>query len=411
MVNYSNMHLTKAQARRFLLAYQGLWPPGDFQGKPGVLAYIRHVGCIQFDPLNIVGHNTDLVLQARVAGYRPDMLQKLLYEDRKLLDGFDKLMAVYPVEDWPYFQRRRDAIKDGAGRSAEDIRAVLPQIRVAIEERGPLSSIDLEMSEIVDWDWAQSRLARAALESMYFWGELVIHHKVHTRKFYDFTHRCLPAKLLEAPDPNETVEAYQDWYVHRRIGSVGLLWNRSGEAWWISSIQSKERTAALPRLLEDGRIVRVQIEGIKDPFYICSQDEPSVSSSLKAGEPPLRAIVMAPLDNMLWDRRMLKEIFDFDYRWEVYVPADKRRYGYYVLPVLYGDRFIARFEPGHEKKLGVFTIKNWWWEAEVIPDETMQFELVECFRRFLAYLGANSLEIAHQAEERGGLKWLATALS
>jgi uncharacterized protein YcaQ len=405
------MHLTNRQARRFLLAHQGLGSAFEFQGKSGVLAYLRRVGCVQFDPLNIVGHNSDLVLQARVADFQPGLLRELLYEDRRLVDGWDKMMSIYPVEDWPYFRRWREAVRNGDGKSGVTVRSVLPEVRAAIAARGPLSSLDLEMGEIVDWDWAQSRLARAALESMYFWGELVIHHKVHTRKFYDFAHRWLPEELLGAPDPNETEEQYQDWYVHRRIGSVGLLWNRSGEAWLISSIQARERRAALERLLAQGKIGQASVEGIAEPLYFRSEDSACLEGSLEVSERPPRAIIMAPLDNLLWDRKMLKQMFDFDYIWEVYVPAAKRRYGYYVLPVLYGDRFIARFEPGKEKGRAGMVIKNWWWEAGVAPSEQMKIDLVRCFERFLRYLGLDRLEVDRQPQEQAGLQWLADAFA
>jgi uncharacterized protein YcaQ len=405
------MHLTKERARRFLLSYQGLGAQFDFRGKPGILAFLRRVGCIQFDPLNIVGHNSDLVLQARVANYQPEMLRELLYQDRQLIDGWDKMMSIYPVEDWPYFQRWREAVRGGNGKSAQAVRAVLEQVRAAITERGPLSSLDLEMGEVVDWDWAQSRLARAALESLYFWGELVIHHKVHTRKYYDFAHRLLPEALLQAPDPNDSEEAYQDWYVRRRIGSVGLLWNRSGEAWLISSIKARERRAALERLLAQGKIVRASVAGIAEPFYFRSQDQAWLEHSLEMDNLPPRAVIMAPLDNLLWDRRLLKEMFDFDYRWEVYVPAEKRRYGYYVLPILYGDRFIARFEPGKAQERDMLAIKNWWWEAGVAPSEAMKRDLVDCFQRFLGSLGVDRLEVDRRAQEQAGLDWLADAFA
>jgi uncharacterized protein YcaQ len=409
------MHITKGQARRFLLSYQGLWSPYEFQGKSGTMDYLRRVGCIQFDPLNIVGHNPELVLQARVAGFRPQMLRDLLYKDRQLLDGWDKGMSIYRVEDWPFFQRSREAAKHRSGKNAEAVHSVLPQVRAAIEERGPLSSLELEMNQKVEWDWAQSRLARAALESMYFWGELVIHHKVHTRKVYDFAHRCLPEALLQTQDPNQTEEGYQDWHVLRRIGSVGLLWDRSSEVWLgIHSpnsrylIVSKERKAALKRLIDRRRIFLVKVDGINASFYIRSQDKPVFDRVLAMNGPPPKATVMAPLDNLLWDRRMLKEIFDFDYVWEVYVPVKKRRYGYYVLPILYGDRFIARFEPGHDKEQGVFTIKNWWWEEGKTPSKQMKADLVKCFQRFLQYLGVNRLKVESQPLEQAGLEWLAT---
>ena len=104
--------LTKQQARRFILAHQGLWPPYQFEGKAGILDFISHVGCIQFDPLDIVGHNPELVLQARVSGFRSAMLQELLYEDRKLLDGWDKMMAIYCTQDWPYFYYKSTKTED-----------------------------------------------------------------------------------------------------------------------------------------------------------------------------------------------------------------------------------------------------------------------------------------------------------
>lgn len=405
------MEITNKQARNFLLAYQGLQSQEKLQGKKGILDYIHRVGCIQYDPLNIVGHNPELVLQARIAGFRPEMLRDLLYNDRKLVDGWDKMMSIYPVEDWPYFQRWRMAARRDSSKSAEMVQSVLGYIRAEIEARGPLSSLDLKISEVVDWDWAQSRLARAALESMYFWGELVVHHRVHTRKFYDFAHRLLSAEILQAPDPNQTEEQYHDWHVHRRIGSVGLLWDRSGEAWLISAIKSKERKAALKRLLDQGTVAQTQVTGIKEPFYMSSQDLPLLEKALTMESPSPKARIMAPLDNLLWDRRMLKQIFGFEYIWEVYVPPDKRRYGYYVLPILYGDRFIARFEPGYDKKIGVFTIKNWWWEDGGVVTEQLIAELVECFRRFLHYLDANHLRVEPQVREQTSLDWLESHFS
>ncbi len=140
------------------------------------------LGCIQFDPLNIVTRSPELVLQARVSDFNPGMLSDLLYQDRLLLDGLDKNMAIYALEDWPYFQRRRKAARQRAGKSHEAVEVILPQVRQEIEARGPLSSLDLDFGRSVDWAWAPTRLARAALESMYLWGELVIHHKVNTRQ-------------------------------------------------------------------------------------------------------------------------------------------------------------------------------------------------------------------------------------
>lgn len=400
----STITLTQSQARRFMLAQQGLWPPYAQPGKAGLLAYIRRVGCIQFDPLDIVGRNPALVLQARSADFRPALLQELLYTDRQLLDGWDKNMSIYSVTDWPYFRRGREAARRHTSPTRTAIQAVLPQVRAAIEERGPLSSLELHFDQTVDWAWAPTRLARAALESMYFWGELLIHHKVHTRKVYDFTHRHLPAGLLATADPNVTEEQYHDWYVLRRIGSMGLVANRSGEAWLGLELSSAQRQAALQRLLEQEQIIAVQVEGLAVPCYLRSQDRSYLEPDLHPDDFP--AVMMAPLDNLLWDRRLVQELFDFTYRWEVYKPSAERRYGYYVLPVLYGDRFIARFEPGRDKRSGALVIKQWWWEPGIVMSDALQSAVRRCLQRFLAYLGTDQLQIDPQATAQAGLTWL-----
>jgi len=320
------------------------------------------------------------------------MLEELLYTDRALVDGFDKMMAIYPVEDWPHFRRHRESARSRYTGSAE-LMKVLPLVRKQIEERGPLSSKDLDYNQTIDWPWAPTRLARAILESMYFWGELVIHHKVHTRKLYDFAHNHISQSLLTAPDPNLTQEEYHDWYVLRRIGSIGLLWDKPGEAWLgVPGLKSKERNAAISRLTKHGRIIEIRIEGIEPSFYIRSEDMKLLDHT-NLSDMPTRAAILAPLDNMLWDRRLAKTLFDLDYKWEVYKPLNERRYGYYVLPVLHGDRFVARFEPGRDKKTGALIVKNWWWETDVIQSESLLIDVRRCLKQFLRYLGTDDIQI------------------
>lgn len=400
-----SVSLSKGRARRFILAQQGLWPPRQLKGKSGVLKIIRRLGCIQFDPLDIVGRNPELALQARVEDFRPAMLTELLYQERALLDGWDKNMSIYCVEDWPYFRRRREIYRDHAGKSAEQVEAVLPQIRTEIKKRGPLSSIDIDIDQTVDWSWAPTRLARAALESMYNWGELVIYNKVHTRRVYDFANRHLPPDLLAAPEPNLSEEAYHDWYVLRRIGSVGLAKARAGDAWLgMGAIKTPQRYAAIERLIERGELIQVRVAGIDYPLYMRTSDQKYLD--IASDDPDPQAAVIAPLDNLLWDRKLVKALFDFEYIWEVYKPVAERQYGYYVLPVLYGDRFVARFEPGRDKENGDLVIKNWWWEPGVYQTVELRQSLDRGFKRFLDYLGAGSIQIGPERLDAAGLDWL-----
>lgn len=401
------LKLTNRQARRFILAQQGLWPPQQLAGKADILDYITRVGCVQYDPLDVVGRNPELVLQARVADYRPALLEELLYEERALLDGWDKNMSIYPVEDWPHWERRREKYRHNPGRSKEAVEAALPTVLQAVAERGPLSSLEIDLGKTVDWAWAPTRLARAALESAYFRGDLIVHHKVHTRKVYDLTERHLPERLLAAPDPHETTEAYHDWYVRRRVGSVGLLWDRSGGAWLaMGAIKSRERKASLARLLARGEVIPAEVEGLAPQLYLRAEDRPRLEAVLNGTAPEPQAALIAPLDNLIWDRTLIQELFGFEYIWEVYKPVAERQYGYYVLPVLYGDRFVARFEPVQVKENGVLRIKQWWWEPGVEVTEAMRVALKEAFADFLRYLQIDELQVGEAAAAEG-IGWLA----
>lgn len=399
--------LSKQQARQFILAHQKLLIPRKLQGKKGILEFINLVGCIQFDPLNQVGKNPDLVLQSRIENYKPDYLSELLYSERKLLDGWDKNMSIYPVEDWPYFSRYREESYNRHINKLEDINKILPEIRKELDKKGPLSSIDLKFDIKVDWYWAPTRAARAALESMYYWGELIIYNKVGTRKVYDFTAKHLSKELLTMPDPNSSTDHYLEWHVKRRIRSVGLLWNRASDAWLgIRNMKSKERSETISRLEENQKILSVDIEGVKYPFYIRKEEEALLSRVLDGIELEPQVSFIAPLDNLLWDRKIIKEIFGFEYTWEVYKPVPQREYGYYVLPVLYKDRFVARFEPKFNKKTKRLEIINWWWETDVVKTKEMEKAMKRGFDDFLNYLGATDIQLSSDTSKKKELSWL-----
>ncbi len=399
--------LTKEQARHFLLLYHGLTNPPLFKGKKGILDYIRRVGCIQFDPLNKVGHNQELVLQSRVKDFKPALLEELLYKDRLLLDGWDKCMSIYPVEDWPFFEPLRQSDLERMKQNSE-VMAVASEVIDQIDKRGPLSSSDLIFNRTVNWSWAPTTLSRATMESLYFAGKLVVHHKKGTRKFYDLTEKNLPSALLAEHNPYSSKESYLEAYVLRRIRGIGLLWNKAGDGWLgISNLKSAERTTFIQHLLEVGKLLEIQIEGIKEPLYMAKAYEALLIESLpqrcgpqesthkpqpaKLCKTAESAFFLAPLDNLLWERRLVKELFDFDYRWEVYKPESQREFGYYVLPVLYGDKFVARFEPLRDKTQNALVIKNWWWEPGVRKNKALKKALQQCFERFKNYLSVETV--------------------
>ena len=373
---------TKRQACRFLLLKQGLLGDYRFEGKQGIMEFIRQAGCIQFDPVDVCGKNAELVLQSRIKRFSKEMLSDLLYQDRVLVDYFDKNLAIFPVVDWPYFERYREQHRQWE-RSHEAVRGAGSQVRKHITAHGPVCSGDLDMPDKVDWYWSRTKLSRAVLEHMYFTGELAVHHKIGSIKYYDLIENCIPRTILSAPEPYPDEHDHQTWRVLRRIGSVGLLWNRASDAWLnIGGLKSAERSAAFTRLLREQKIEAVHVEGIKDELYMQVEDIPLARQCVDQNSWKKRCEFIAPLDNLMWDRKLIQALFGFDYKWEIYTPADKRRFGHYVLPVIYGDRFIARIEASADTKTHTLLVKNIWFEPDVKRTTRMDEAIDSAIRRF-----------------------------
>ena len=406
--------LSQTEARRFLLLHQHLWPPRRLSGKAGVLEFIRHAGCIQYDPVNLVGQNPELVLQARVADYTPALLAELLYTDRRLVDGWDKQAAIHLTDDWPYFARHRDSGRRDHGDPANPPMAIAAEVKDAIRARGPLCSADLGHNDTIDWWWGvPTRLGRAALEILYGMGEVGVHHRINTRRYFDLIERLLPADLLATPDPNPADEAYQDWHVTRRVGGLGIA-NPAASQYWLSiaDVKAEARGATLARLCARGELIPVAVEGVnRQPLFIRAADRSLLDAAASADSADPAAAFIGPLDNLIWDRDLIRWLFDFDYTWEVYKPAARRKYGHYVLPVLYGDRFIARVEPIFDRKARVLTVVNWWWEAGVVPDAAMIAALAECLIAFGRYLGAGQIRLGAVVAGDAALERVVTLIS
>ncbi len=391
--------LTKAQARHFLLLKQGLLGDYRFSGKQGVLQYVRQAGCIQYDPIDICGKNAALVLQARVKGFSKQMLGALLYTDRRLLDYTDKNMSIFCTDNWKYFARcRRRHYQHG--RSRDKVEAVADAVKCAVKARTFACAKDLALVEKVDWAWSPTTLARAALETLYQRGELVVHHKKGTIKYYALAEDCIDGADLHAADPNKTREAFMQWRVLRRIGSIGLLWNRASDAWLgIDGLKREERDRAFRALLADGQIFECSVEGTKDKLYGRGSDEPLLRRVREKPSFRGRMELLAPLDNLLWDRKLVRAIFGFDYKWEIYTPAAQRRYGYYVLPVLYGSRFAGRIECVADKSDGRLHVRNFWREDALKYEAGLDKPLGACLCRFAQFNGCEGVCVEEKARE------------
>ena len=395
--------LTREQARHFLLAHQFLLPPRSLSGKAGAVEIMRRLGCIQFDPVNVVGWNPDLVLQARLKDYTSSMLDELLYSDRVFWDGFDKVQSIYLTEDWPHFSRRRTHALENQRFPEEEVQGLQPLIIEKLRQSGPISSVDLEEKTQIGGFWGfPIRVERAALENLYQMGRIGIHHRVGTRRYFDLVENLLPVEFISTPDPHSSYEDYLDWHVLRRVGSMGLAVPIGGVEPWLGILGTKAegRNKAIQRLLDRGELLHTSVEGLNGrSFMMRASEKALLETAINTSLPESAVTFLAPLDNFLWHRDLLRRIFDFDYTWEVYVPADKRKYGHYVLPVLYSDRFIARCEMVYERKSAALILRRWWWEENPPTGDAVEAVIGEGLAHFARYLQVRQFELASPAAE------------
>ena len=399
--------MSKEELRKFLVLYQGLYVNNTFVNEAGIKDFIKRVGCIQYDPLNVVGRNADLVLQSRIENYDKLMLDNLLYNKRELIDGWDKMMAIYSAEDWPYFNRVRLERKKEVEvvlKHRNSIEAVnyVDTIKEYIEKNGATIPSKIDLGSVDKGMWGHGKLSSAVMDYMWNIGILGVKEKKNTQKKYDLIERLLQKEIVFKEDPFKNDDDFYKWYFKRRIGSIGAYWDRRGEGWLGNFVDNTNlRKRILNELVEEEELILIKIEDSKENFYIRKEDLIVLNKSTSVNENNVR--FLAPLDNIIWDRKLTKEVFDFDYTWEVYKPVDKRKYGYYVLPVLYGDKIIARFEPELHRGNGPLIIKNWWWEEDFKVTNDCIYSIKEALDKFCKYLKADGISKGSLIKIKKGL--------
>jgi hypothetical protein len=351
------------------------------------MAVFDRLGSIQFDPIDVAGRNHDLVLLSRVRGYRREVTDRLLYEERSLFETYNKGLSLVPTAELPWYRIAWDRARfrhDGGAfvEHAPLVDELLERIRTA----GPMSSSDVAPRAAIDWYWRPTNQVRALLEALAEAGILGLARRDGNRRVYDLVERLFPAESLDhAVPPRERFrhKLLSRFRAHGLLGRTGSaeLWlgtsPRVGALYGLEGdvpVATAGRRMLHAELVEARALIPVSIEGVRGERYIPAQSMPLLAQAQRevaAGEPPGGAppavAFLAALDPLVWDRDLLRTLFDFDYVWEVYVPAAKRRWGYYVLPVLYGDRLVGRIEPRIERRAGTLRVAGLWWEEGFDP--------------------------------------------
>jgi len=365
--------LTKQDVRRALATYHIRWGTID--------EVFERLRSVQYDPLRPAGCNHDLVLQARIRSYKVGDWHAFAYEQRRIYDGWDKQASLIPYEGW----NARRVICKWQSRWLEQIEREHPDaVEAVLQElvaRGPMSPRDFEFQQHrPEWkgSWYGPSVTKQCLRALWHAGRIMTHSRRNGQHVYDLTERVVPAvHLREAPltDDESVRTILRDR--HRGMGLIRPT--ASYEVWAMDNKHSNHR-AVRDAMVREGDLVPVEVEGVR------ANAAPEFLEFL-GQRPPARVTFVAPLDHLLWDRKMIEHLFDFAYKWEVYVPEHRREHGYYVLPVLYGDRFIGRIEFSARQK--VLEIKHWSALGRQ-PGEVMRAAL----ERFRSYVGAEDVVYA-----------------
>jgi hypothetical protein len=360
-----------------------------------VLEVFRKLGSIQFDPLAVAGRSHDLVLHARVDGYDPGWCD-LLYERREIFEPYNKGLSLVPSSEYAWFRatlsRWAPQVLD---ENAEVAERVLERIRI----EGALSSLDFERERgpTTDWFGMPTNAVRAVLEAYTATGVLGLARRDGNRRYYDLIERLLPADVITHDLPLREQLRYKLLSRYRAHGLLGFggggdtfggLGAAKPDPRWP---ESPGRSALRTELIELGELIPVEVEGLRGKRLVIRED----AGLLEAPpEPPPSVAFLPPFDALLWDRPFLGSLFDFDYVWELFFPPEKRRWGWYVLPIVFRDRFVGRIEPRIDRDDARVQVLGVWWENGFAPRGAEGFvdAMRDALRAYLRFAAASRLE-------------------
>jgi uncharacterized protein len=389
------MKVAPDAARRFLVARHLLAPARSLDGGPdAVMEVFRRLGSVQFDPLAVAGRNHDLLLHARVADYDPGWCDRL-YERRQIFEAYNKGLSLVPTSEFPWF---RGTLSRNAPRTLAENADVAERVLERIRAEGPLSALDFERERgpTTDWFGMPTNAVRAVLEAYAVTGALGLARRDGNRRYYDLIERLLPAKVLARKVPLEEQLRHKLLSRYRAHGLLGV--GGPGDVFGgLGPAKPDERWPGYPgrnalreELVERGDLVSVEVEGLRGKRLVVSED---VNLLEAPPEPPPSVAFVPPFDPIVWDRKLLASLFEFEYVWELFHPPAKRRWGWYVLPIVFRDSFVGRIEPRIERDEARVDVLGVWWEDGFSPRRVDGFvdAMRDALRAYLRFAGVDRL--------------------
>ncbi len=396
------MEVSRQVARRFLLGRQGLWPGRRWMGRAGTGRAMRTMGDLQLDPLQVVARAHDIALHARVLGYERDDWARLTYDERQFFE-WGGWLAVRPIEELPYYRvlMRREREMGRIQAIGEEHREAVEEMRSLLRHRPQgIANRELAMGSRRRVDDYRGR-KDSALALHYLWrtGEAMVLRRERFERRYTTTERIVGRRRL--PDVSDSDA---DEHLLRKAARIDGLTRLAGLTWLLRKrVTGRELAGWRDRMLTEGVLVEVAIEGTRGR-WLTMADGVADLVQLSRGRVPARwrpleattdqeVLFLSPLEPVIHDRARTRALWDFDYLWEVYTPAHKRRYGYYALPILWGDSLVGRIDLRLDRATATLVVNGRWLEDEATAGkEAFRVAFERGLERFATFAGATRID-------------------
>lgn len=379
----NTIELSQLEGRKLVLQQQRVHQ--KFQGKSAIVDCLNHLGYLQIDSISVVARAHHHTLWNRVKNYRPQNLSALL-NSADVFEYWSHAAAYLPISDYRFTLPRKHAIASGERHWFNKDPVLAAKVKDQITECGPLMAKDfasVKKQSAGWWDW---KPAKQALEQLFMEGELMVSERRGFQKVYDLTERVLPSHV-DSRMPDET--EYLNFLIVQYLQANALA-QTENFSYLLKGVKQKIQ-CQLANLLEDGKIIRLSVNGVE--YWAL----PQILNNLQQKLTRSKVKILSPFDNVLIQRKRMKALFDFDYQIECYVPQSKRQYGYFSLPLLWGQVFAGRMDTKVDRKLQCLHLQHLHLETHAYHD--MIPSLAEEIYQFMLFNDATTVELHHVSHQ------------
>jgi uncharacterized protein len=384
--------LSLDEVRRMALESQGVLVNAFGKGKSGALSAIEHLGYVQIDTLSVVARAHHHTLWSRLPAYKANFLSDLLEHDKDVFEYWSHAASYLPMSDYRFSLPRKRIFAEGKSHWFAQDKKVMKYVLDKIKSEGPLQSKDFEFKRTGPGNWYEWKPAKKALEQLFMDGTLMVAKRKGFQKVYDLTERVLPDNINTSMP---TEKEYAEYLIKKAVEANGIVEEK--EISYLRNGLKESISKALKRLIKEGEYKEVFVEGLGTNRFVISNKK---SETLGKTSAKKNIHLLSPFDNLVIQRKRLQRFFDFDYQIECYVPESKRKFGYFCLPVLYGDKFIGRFDPKADREEKIFYIKSMHFEKGFKPDEDFNKTFSDKVKEFAVFNGCEKIVI-----DKADTKW------